>query len=97
MKHRWLVAWGWFYRPGAWQGFVAVTLTLAFCVQVFLTVDHLSYSVSDSLYGIFPYIVPSLVLLNWLASRTSADPLGTRINRARGCEAQNGTRPGPGN
>jgi hypothetical protein len=46
-------------------------LTLAFCAQVFLAVDRQAHSISDTLYGIFPYIVPTLMLLNWLASKTS--------------------------
>jgi hypothetical protein len=29
--------------------------------------------VSDTLYGIFPYIVPTLMLLYWVASKTSKD------------------------
>jgi hypothetical protein len=27
--------------------------------------------VSDALYGIFPFVVPCLMLLNWVASKTS--------------------------
>jgi len=28
-------------------------------------------AVSDTLYGIFPYWIPALGILNWIASRTS--------------------------
>ena len=53
-------------------GWMLVLLTLVFCGKVFLAVDHLSHSVSDTVYGVFPYIVPSLMLLNWVASKTCA-------------------------
>jgi len=49
-----------------------VALAVVFCAQVFLAVDRHSHSVSDTLYGVFPYIVPCLVLLNWIASKTSS-------------------------
>lgn len=74
MRHRWFVSWGWVYRPVSWQGVTAVVLTAVFCIQVFLAVDRRSHSVSDTLYGIFPFVVPALMLLNWLASKTSSDP-----------------------
>jgi hypothetical protein len=48
-----------------------VALAAAFCVQVFAAVDRHSHSVSDTLYGVYPYIVPTLILLNWIASRAS--------------------------
>ena len=71
MKKPWFREWGWLYYPISWQGIVLVILIAAFCIQVFLAVDHHSHSVSDTLYGIFPYVVPSLLVLNWIASKTS--------------------------
>ena len=71
MKPIWFKSWGWIYYPVSVVGVLIVLLTLAFCVQVFLAVDRQTHSVSDTLYGIFPYIVPALMLLNWLASKTS--------------------------
>lgn len=71
MRNRWFVAWGWIYRPVAWQGVGLVLLALAFCIQVFLAVDRHSHSASDTLYGIFPYVLPTLMLLNWIASKAS--------------------------
>jgi hypothetical protein len=71
-RFSWFTPWGWIYRPISWQGYIASLLVLVFCVQVFIAVDRNSHSVSDTLYGIFPYIVPSLVLLYWLASKTSS-------------------------
>jgi hypothetical protein len=71
MKPVWFKPWGWIYYPSSLVGIVIVLLTLAFCAQVFLAVDRQAHSISDTLYGIFPYIVPTLMLLNWLASKTS--------------------------
>ena len=71
MKRAWFRPWGWVYYPVSWQGVVLVLLTLIFCAQVFVAVDSRSHSVSDTLYGIFPYVVPSLLVLLWIAGRTS--------------------------
>jgi len=70
----WFRPWGWIYRPTSWQGFLACLVTLAFCIQVFMAVDRNSHSVSDTLYGVFPYFVPCLMILYWLASKTSSLP-----------------------
>jgi hypothetical protein len=71
MERRWFTPWGWIYRPTSWQGAALVLLTLIFCAQVFIAVDRHSHSVSDTLYGVFPYFVPCVILLNWIASKTS--------------------------
>lgn len=73
MKPVWFKPWGWIYRPNSWQGIILLLLTLAFCVQVFVAVDRNAHSVSDTLYGIFPYVVPAFMLLDWVASKTSQD------------------------
>ncbi|MGH2356600.1 MAG: hypothetical protein ACRDGJ_01130 [Candidatus Limnocylindria bacterium] len=59
------------YRPVAWQGFLLVLGAAAFCGQVIVVVDRHSHSASDTLYGAFPYIVPTLMLLNWVASKAA--------------------------
>ena len=71
MHRRWFCPWGWVYRPVSWQGWILLALTLIFCTQVFTAVDRHSHSVSDTLYGVFPYFVPALGILGWVASRTS--------------------------
>lgn len=71
VPRRWFVARGWLYRPVSWQGVGLVILAAIFCVQVFLAVDRHSHSASDTLYGVFPYVVPALILLYWVASKTS--------------------------
>ena len=71
MERRWFASWGWVYRPVSWQGGTLVLLVLVFCAQVFLAVDRHSHSATDTLYGLFPYVVPSLMVLNWVASKTA--------------------------
>jgi hypothetical protein len=71
MKTGWFKPWGWIYRPLTWQGWIALALTALFRVQVFVAVDRHSHSASDTLYGIFPYVVPALILLNWVAAKTA--------------------------
>jgi len=71
MQRRWFVPWGWIYRPVSGPGLAATLLAAAFCVQVFVAVDRHSHSASDTLYGLFPYVVPCLMILNWVASKSS--------------------------
>lgn len=71
MATNWFKSWGWIYRPVSWQGLIVSALVLAFCMQVFLAIDSHSHSVTDTLYNYFPYVVCSLVILNWIASKTS--------------------------
>ena len=71
MKTRWFKRLGWFHFPRSWQGAIITVLVVLFCVQVFLAVDRHSHSVSDTLYGIFPFWACSFLLLDWIARRTS--------------------------
>ena len=73
MSMTWFKPWGWIYRPVSWQGVLLVILTLIFCAQVFVAIDRNSHSVSDTFYGIFPYFVSSLGILNWIANKSSGD------------------------
>jgi hypothetical protein len=61
---------GWTYRPISWEGLLTTALAFAFYVQVFIAIDRHSHSVSDTLYGIFPYVVPTLMILHWIAAKT---------------------------
>lgn len=72
MQRAWFKSWGWVYRPASWEGAMLTVLAALFCVNVFVAIDRHSHSVSDTLYGIFPFVVPTLMLLNWVASKTSA-------------------------
>ena len=61
--------WGILYRPASVLGWLLTALALAFCVHIFLFVDHRSHSVTDTLYGIFPYVVPTFLGWYLLAMR----------------------------
>jgi hypothetical protein len=71
MRNEWFKSVGWVFRPVSWQGIGLVLLAMVFCVQVFVAVDRHSHSVSDTLYGVFPYFACCFLLLNWVASNTS--------------------------
>lgn len=68
----WFRQMGWFYVPVSWQGWTVSGFTLVFCIQVFMAVDRHSHSVSDTLYGIFPFFVCCFLLVEWVARRTSS-------------------------
>ena len=67
----WFTPMGWIYRPISAVGWMLVLLAAVFCGKVFVRIDGLSHSASDTFYGLFPYVVPTLMLLNWIASKTS--------------------------
>ncbi|MGH7994211.1 MAG: hypothetical protein ACREDQ_11885 [Limisphaerales bacterium] len=62
---------GWFYLPVSLPGIIITLAALAFCAQVFLAVDRKSHSVSDTLYGVYPFFATVFLLLDWIAGRTS--------------------------
>ncbi|PWB38628.1 MAG: hypothetical protein C3F02_02860 [Parcubacteria group bacterium] len=71
MKNPWFKKACWIHYPVSFSGYVITILILAFCVQVFMAVDSRSHSVSDTLYGAFPFIVPALLVWDWIAEKTS--------------------------
>jgi hypothetical protein len=71
---RWFKPFGIVFLPVSPMGWLATLLPAAFCIQVFLAIDRHSHSVSDTLYGIYPFWVPTFLLWAWLASRTSRLP-----------------------
>jgi len=70
---KWFTPLGPVFRPVSTAGWIVTLLALTFCAHIFLFVDERSHSVSDTLYGIFPYWVPTFLLWLWIASRTSDD------------------------
>lgn len=52
------------------SGWALTLLAAAFCLQVFWFVDGRSHSMSDTLYGVFPFWVPTFLGLAWIADRT---------------------------
>jgi hypothetical protein len=71
MIRRWFETWGWIYRPVAWQEHAVALLGIATSLHVFMVVDARSRSISDTLYGIFPFIILFWALVFRLASKTS--------------------------
>lgn len=71
MNAIWFRPWGWLFRPVSVAGWLAVSMTLLLCINAFAAIDRHSHSVSDTLYGVFPYFACSFLLLNWLAGKTS--------------------------
>lgn len=72
MKRSWFKSLGHVYYPISWQGFIITAFIFIFCAHIFLFVDVHSHSVSDTLYGIFPYWIPALLLYLWIAMKMSA-------------------------
>ena len=68
MKNEWFKKTGLVFVPISIIGGVMYLLTIAFCITVFIAVDRHSHSVSDTLYGIFPYGVSAFTVLFWIAS-----------------------------
>ena len=71
MNENWFRRVGWLYVPVSVIGVVLWVLSGLLCATVFMAVDRHSHSVSDTLYGIFPFFVCTFLLLDWVGSRTS--------------------------
>ena len=78
MKTQWFKRLGWFYLPVSPPGVVIALAALAFCAQVFFAVDRKSHSVSDTLFGVFPFYACAFLLFDWLAGRTSGKTQNTK-------------------
>lgn len=74
MKPNWFSRFGWFYLPTSVAGGLLCLLAIIFCLTVFQAVDRRSHSVTDTLYGIFPYFACTFLLVDWIARRASSDP-----------------------
>ena len=71
---RWFRELGLLYVPVSAAGFLVTLLAAIFCVWIFIAVDSRSHSVSDTLIGVYPYILPTLLALYVIAMRTSRAP-----------------------
>ncbi len=67
----WFKKVGWIYQPITIIGWIITVITILLCAQIFIFVNSHSHSVSDTFYGVFPYIVSYLVVAGWIASNTS--------------------------
>lgn len=73
---RWFRPAGFLFVPVKVAGWVVTAAAIVFCAQIFLFVDGRSHSVSDTLYGIFPFWAPTLLGLAWISDRTGGRILG---------------------
>lgn len=71
MNRPWFRRWGWTYRPVSWEGVTLWLVGVCFCAQVAIAIDRRSHSVGDTLYGVFPFVVPCFLMIDWIASKTS--------------------------
>ena len=71
MNHAWFKRFGWFHFPISIPGCVVCFAAAAFCVNVFLAIDRHSHSVSDTLYGVFPFFACTFLLVDWIGRSTS--------------------------
>jgi hypothetical protein len=71
MTIKWFKRFGWLYVPVSVPGAIVCVLAGIFCFTVFTAVNRHSHSVSDTLYGIYPFFVCTFFLVDWIAGRTS--------------------------
>lgn len=74
MKTSWFKRLGWLYVPVSFPGVAICLFAALFCLTIFRAVDRHSHSVSDTLYGVFPFFVCTFLLLDWIGARTSDRP-----------------------
>lgn len=67
---RWFKPAGMLFVPASVLGWSIVTVAAFFCAHIFLLVDRHSHSVSDTLYGVFPFWAPAFLVVAWIADRT---------------------------
>jgi len=70
---RWFKPFGLVFLPVSIPGWIITVLAAAFCLHIFFFFNGHSHSVSDLLYGVFPYWVPTFLLWTWIAGRTSSE------------------------
>jgi len=71
MKQAWFKRFGWFYLPVSAPGAIVSLAAVGFCINVFLAIDRHSHSVSDTLYGVFPFFACAFLLVDWIARSTN--------------------------
>ena len=68
---RWFRPLGLVFLPVSLAGWAVTLLAVAFCVNTFVAIDARSHSVSDTLYGLFPFWAPTFLGWAYVAGRTS--------------------------
>ncbi len=59
------------HLPISMAGYLIWFIGLAFLITVFISIDKGSHSVSDTIYGIFPFFASVFLLIEWFTSKTS--------------------------
>ena len=67
----WFRPFGLVFLPVSVMGWVVTLAAAAFCVNTFIAIDAYSHSVSDTLYGLFPFWAPTFLGWAFIAERTS--------------------------
>lgn len=55
------------YIPISWQGWLTYIPYVSFLVITFIAVNRSESSVSDVIFGIFPYWICAAIVMQWLA------------------------------
>jgi drug/metabolite transporter (DMT)-like permease len=71
MENKLFKKYGLIFIPTSFLGLILTLLTVIFCVTVFIAIDRNSHSVSDTLYGFFPFFVSAFTILFWIDGNTS--------------------------
>jgi Na+/glutamate symporter len=67
----WFKKIGWFYLPASIIGGIITLLFGVLLATVIIAANRNVHSVSDMMYGIFPYAVCCFYLVNWIGRNTS--------------------------
>ena len=59
------------YRDVAPAALLLAVPAAIFAATCFIAIDRHSHSVSDTLYGVFPFFAGVFLLVDWIAGRTS--------------------------
>jgi hypothetical protein len=69
MKSPWFRRTGWFHVPVSIPGWIITLLAVAFLATVIIAADRSVHSTSDFFYAIFPYVIPTFLLVQWVAEQ----------------------------
>ena len=71
MHYHWFKKWGWIYLPTTVIGGIITLGALIFIVRMFQIIDSTSHSISDTLIGMLPWVVLTVVVVGVIGSKAS--------------------------